>query len=1243
MLSHKRSSKKPGLLAGVRRPRLVVAVAAAIVFSAVVVVPSPAANPPPRFTEPLAIEAFPTGAQIKGAGFHIEVSPNPATQQETHWKLELAEEETGPWKVVESGVVFDVGTVLSGEATHLTPEKTYYARVRAENSSGEVVTPAVKFTTKPISAPEFNYFVGPQEDRHTTSIQALSYVKSNGAETKYVFEYSQTSNGPYAIVPGSEGTVSVAEDYKHVEIDATGLAPETTYYFRGRASNHCNASKPTEECSTASPIISVATTPLHPIVSISAQQIRNVTATSAHVAGEVDPQTFQTSWRFETGPAENGPWTAVPGGSGLISSAEADENHHEVSANITGLKPGTKYYVRLVAENGHEPDGISVESFETEGAPVPVTLAVHSLDGEAVRLLGTVDPRTARTSDEQLITVEGAPTGGTFTLTFDGQTTAPIPYDAGDSEVDNALEGLSGIGKAAINGRSPIGVEGPAGGPYAVFFFGLGEVSEPQISGNGSGLTPSGSVTVNTLQQGGEGYETHYSFQYASQQAFAKNGWAEAQQTPEVAFGLGGARTVSEDVPGLTGGETYRYRLVASNTTPGNPVVEGAEQVLTAPMATGGESRVACPNESVRTGPSAQLPDCRAFEQISPVDKEGAQEALKYGLAIETGAIASEDGEHFMFMSDATRWGTAASSGQAPYFFARTADGWRMTPGAPQPQAGYDRYRPLVFSPDLSQFGLRVGWSTGGEELEGAIESPDVEFQVGSGGGPYTVAASVPRKQLGAGGGWVAVSADFSKLVLAVADRELVEGSRTGTTSGNDLYEYSGGELRQLNVDSTGATIGKCGAQMANGREASGQDSSAHAVSADGSRVFFEAVPGSSCGEAKHLFMREAAAGRTVDIGAYTFEAASSDGSRVLLGKQEGEGMQFLLYDVESASAKPLFSLAKEPTIAVSENLAAIYLLSGPSLYRYDIEGQKLAYVDEVVGADNPGIPSPDGRYDYFEARGVAGVPSGGTEPGQEPGEKQLSRQLYRFDSSDEVLTCVSCASPFDPEPKLPVDNTGGTLEGRWQPANGAPRETFASGDGNYAFFVTASALVAGDDNGEVPPEPSGSERVNGTPSNDVYEWRANGVDGCGRLAGCVTLITPGRDGYLVSLLGTTDSGRDVFFYTSSQLVPQDNDSAGDFYDARIDGGFPEAPKPSECEGNACLAPLAAPLDATPASLSFTGPGNLTPSITPPSKTTKKKPAKKTRKTKRKKAKAKRKQDKRTGKKAEQGNRGRGR
>ncbi len=109
-----------------------------------------------------------------------------------------------------------------------------------------------------------------------------------------------------------------------------------------------------------------------------------------------------------------------------------------------------------------------------------------------------------------------------------------------------------------------------------------------------------------------------------------------------------------------------------------------------------------------------------------------------------------------------------------------------------------------------------------------------------------------------------------------------------------------------------------------------------------------------------------------------------------------------------------------------------------------------------------------------------------------------------------------------------------------------------------------------------------------------MYEWRADSVDGCGEVQGCLALLTDGRGGYINLFLGSADEGRDVFISTRSKLLPQDDDTAGDIYDVRIDGGLPGAPpRPTECEGDACSTPPSAPNDPTPSSLTFSGVGNL--------------------------------------------------
>jgi hypothetical protein len=60
----------------------------------------------------------------------------------------------------------------------------------------------------------------------------------------------------------------------------------------------------------------------------------------------------------------------------------------------------------------------------------------------------------AGTDEVQTLTIGGTPTGGTFTITFDGFTTAPITWTATDATliaaVDAALEALPNIGTGGV-------------------------------------------------------------------------------------------------------------------------------------------------------------------------------------------------------------------------------------------------------------------------------------------------------------------------------------------------------------------------------------------------------------------------------------------------------------------------------------------------------------------------------------------------------------------------------------------------------------------------------------------------------------------------------------------------------------------------------------------------------------------------------------------------------------------------
>jgi hypothetical protein len=1104
---------------------------------------------------------------------------------------------------------------------HLEPSTPYFARFHVKADCGEAEH-TFSFTTTPVAKPEIAK-ISNSENGHTTfrggatgprSAAFTAQVESNGADTAYVFEYTTEPGNPgswKAFTSGASGVVTVAEDFANPEAKLTGLSPETTYFVRVRAENEKGETVQNKYLGPGGSELESFTTPTaRPEVRV---EVRNVTGTSAHVVGHVGPRGAETSWQFESAPSASGPWAPIAGAAGTISAAEAAALPEEgvdlrVGAPVAGLTPATQYFVRLSATNAAGSSVSEAVGFETEGPPGAATFATHALHGEALRLLGEVDPNSTPTSAEQVVQIEGAPSGGTFTLGFGGQTTEPIAFDASQKTVAAALDGLSST-------HASLEVSGPDGGPWTVAFESqLAGVAQPLLVADGSSLSPPGEVKVTESQAGGVTYDAHYHFEYVSKGQFETSGFAEAAATPVVDAGGGSEPVyVGADLPPLTAGETYRFRISATSTFPGNPVIHGGEQSLTAPPAPSGGGEAACANQAFRFGVGELLPDCRAYEQITPVDKEGAQEIFRYeGIAVHAGAAVGEDGEHVMLEAPQVSWGHEASSGQSPYFFARGEKGWSMTAGTVQPEAGLSSYATRLLNPDLTQLGFDASF----EVSPNGGTSAGIEYRAGPPGGPYVTVATVTRTQVGGeSDGWVAASADFSKLILQVEDHMLVE-PRTSTKSGSDLYEYAAGQLRQVNVGA-----GTCGAHIVNGTGEKGvgqQLASRHAVSADGKRVFFEAVPGSDCSAPAHVYMRvngDSEHAETVDLGAFRFAAATTDGNTVLLEKTIGENPGLYLYNTGSGTAK--FLSASEPMLGasfvVSEDLSAVYaLINGGTLDRYSITNETLGLILKV-GHPTHYSSSPDGRYFYFAAESVGGLPGGAVVPGcghetdhELPGLCPTP-QVYRYDNAEHLVQCLSCSSSFAPEPRLGAYfGNAGSAGGQYEALGGTPALTYSSTDGSYVFFETPAALVRADVDGEVTPEgvidlniEHASEET--SVSSDVYEWRKPGVDGCGQPQGCVALITNGRGGLENLLLGTTSSGHDVFVYSHSQLAPSDTDAAGDIYDVRIGGGFPPPPpRPVECQGDACSTSAAAPNDNTPSSLTFTGPGNLMQPLIPP-------------------------------------------
>jgi hypothetical protein len=104
------------------------------------------------------------------------------------------------------------------------------------------------------------------------------------------------------------------------------------------------------------------------------------------------------------------------------------------------------------------------------------------------RVAANESPDTIYLENEvQKITLTGSPTGGSFTLTYGGKTTAAIAYNATAATVQTALQALTTIGTGNVT------VTGNAGGPYTVTF--VGSLAHHDVPA----LTATSSLTVTTV------------------------------------------------------------------------------------------------------------------------------------------------------------------------------------------------------------------------------------------------------------------------------------------------------------------------------------------------------------------------------------------------------------------------------------------------------------------------------------------------------------------------------------------------------------------------------------------------------------------------------------------------------------------------------------------------------------------------------------------------------------------------
>jgi len=662
------------------------------------------------------------------------------------------------------------------------------------------------------------------------------------------------------------------------------------------------------------------------------------------------------------------------------------------------------------------------------------------------------------------------------------------------------------------------------------------------------------------------GLSTTYRFEYLTEAAYEanlsavppRNGFAGATIKPVGGASVGFGTTqvpVSQHLSGLSSNTAYRYRVVATNS---------AETVF-------GPARPFGTQEPTN---AFALLDNRAWEMVSPIDKNGGSIPLP-GAISGGGVFQAAAGGGAITYSSADSFGAGAQGAPSgsQYVATRGSGGWSSANITTAVLSGSYGDEPngvpyQLFAPDLSRGllsnGERCRGNAGGEcpvanpPLPGTgapagyrnyyarSESGSFQSLLTAGDLAHTPLSPAQLELRFAG-----ASPDLSHVVLAscaALSTGATETAMPGTCepAEQNLYEWSGGSLVAVNL-LPAETVTTPGASLA---------APAGAVSGDGSRVYWTA--------GGNLYLRDGSQTRQVDAtlgGGAEFQTASSDGGTAYVTKGGG------LYRY-SAGTSSLAQLTTAGTVqgvlGASSNGSVVYYLTSAGLF----VSAGATTTEVAAQADAGNFPpstgtarvSPDGRYLVFVSRAEpTGYPS--------EGETEVFRYGPPPAGGTAILVCVSCNQTGE-SPRGPASIPGARANGSRPGATDAYKPRVLSDDGSRVFFDSADPLVSQDTNGRT----------------DVYEWEAAGTGTCVRPAGCIDLISGGRDPLQSTFLDASSDGSDAYFLTAASLYPLDPGSY-DVYDARVGGGFPLPSEPFSCSGDACQVLPEAPEDPTPGTL----------------------------------------------------------
>jgi uncharacterized protein (TIGR02145 family) len=305
---------------------------------------------------------------------------------------------------------------VTADLTELNPGTTYHFRIKAENSLGITYSSDMACITlgqTPTATTE-----------NATDIQPYSAILNGSVNpnlllTTVAFEYGETSN--YGSTIAALQSPLTGDSNGNVTAALTGLTPGTAYHFRVKAINELGTTNGDDLTFTTLGSVPTSTT----------QSATNIQVNLATINGSVNPNYLPSTVEYEWGTTTSYGNSITPAQSPLTGSETV-----EISADLSGLTPGTVYHFRIKATNELGTTNGDDMTFTTLGhVPTATTLDPIDIQMTTVTINGLVNPNYLPTT----VTFEWG------TTTSYGSTITPVQSPLTGSTSTSVNTDLTGL------------------------------------------------------------------------------------------------------------------------------------------------------------------------------------------------------------------------------------------------------------------------------------------------------------------------------------------------------------------------------------------------------------------------------------------------------------------------------------------------------------------------------------------------------------------------------------------------------------------------------------------------------------------------------------------------------------------------------------------------------------------------------------------------------------------------------